>query len=159
MFVIRFTQLQLGSILATSFAFAMLPSAGYGYTPEEQQACSGDAFRLCSSDIPDVDRITACMIRNKSQLSPGCRVFFRAGPKPETAPGAAAPDQHQAGGGAKIRRQAAQDQEAPQTGRNLNTLRWPPCCVSLRRGLQNRTRFVHRTSNGCGHAADQNPKR
>jgi len=91
MFVIRFTQLQLGSILATSFAFAMLPSAGYGYTPEEQQACSGDAFRLCSSDIPDVDRITACMIRNKSQLSPGCRVFFRAGPKPETAPGAAAP--------------------------------------------------------------------
>jgi hypothetical protein len=89
MFVIRFTQFQLGSILATSVALAMLPSAGYGYTPEEQQACSGDAFRLCGSDIPDVDRITACMIRNKSQLSPGCRVFFRAGP--ETAPGAAAP--------------------------------------------------------------------
>ena len=89
MFVIRFAQLRLGAIIATAFAFSMLPSAGYGYSLEEQQACSGDAFRLCGSDIPDVDRITACMIRNKSQLSPGCRVFFRAGPEPE--PGAAAP--------------------------------------------------------------------
>ena len=89
MLVIRFTHFRLRAILATSFALTMLPGAGYGYSPEEQQACSGDAFRLCGSDIPDVDRITACMIRNKSQLSPGCRVFFRAGPEPE--PGAAAP--------------------------------------------------------------------
>jgi hypothetical protein len=87
MFASRFTHFPLGAIAATSLVFAVLPSAGYGYTPEQQQACSGDAFRLCSSDIPDVDRITACMIRNKSQLSPGCRVFFRAGPEP----GAAAP--------------------------------------------------------------------
>jgi hypothetical protein len=29
------------------------------------------------------------MIRNKAQLSPGCRVFFRPGPEPE--PGAAVP--------------------------------------------------------------------
>jgi hypothetical protein len=55
---------------------AMLPATGRAYTPEEQQACSGDALRLCSADVPDVDRITACMIRNKDQLSPGCRVFF-----------------------------------------------------------------------------------
>jgi hypothetical protein len=89
MFFIRLAQLRLGAIIATAFAFSMLPSVGYGYTPEQQQACSGDAFRLCSSDIPDVDRITACMIRNKSRLSPDCRVFFRAGPEPE--PGAAAP--------------------------------------------------------------------
>jgi len=65
--------------------------ASYGYTDDQQQACTGDAFRLCSSDIPDVDRITACMIRNKSQLSPGCRVFFRAGPEPEAAPVAGTP--------------------------------------------------------------------
>jgi hypothetical protein len=89
MLAIRFMHFPFGAIVAAAFAFALLPSAGYGYTPEEQQACSGDAFRLCGSDIPDVDRITACMIRNKSQLSPSCRVFFRAGPEPE--PGAAAP--------------------------------------------------------------------
>jgi hypothetical protein len=87
MFVFRFTHFQLGAVLATSFIFAMSPRAGYGYTADEQQACTGDAFRLCSSDIPDVDRVTACMIRNKSQLSPACRVFFRYGPESEAAAG------------------------------------------------------------------------
>jgi hypothetical protein len=91
MFVFRFTHFQLGAVLATSFVFAILPRAGYGYTADEQQACTGDAFRLCSSDIPDVDRITACMIRNRSQLSPECRVFFRYGPESEAASVAATP--------------------------------------------------------------------
>ena len=91
MFVFRFTHFQLGAVLATSFVFAMLPRAGYGYTADEQQACTGDAFRLCSSDIPDVDRITACMIRNRSQLSPACRVFFRYGPESEAASVTATP--------------------------------------------------------------------
>jgi hypothetical protein len=91
MFVFRFTHFKLGAVLATSFIVAMLPRAGYGYTADEQQACTGDAFRLCSSDIPDVDRITACMIRNKSQLSPACRVYFRYGPESEAAPVAGTP--------------------------------------------------------------------
>src|SRR6266581_5724841 len=91
MSVIRFTHFQLVSILAASFALSILPRASYGYSDEQQQACTGDAFRLCSSDIPDVDRITACMIRNKAQLSPGCPVFFRAGPEPEAVPVAATP--------------------------------------------------------------------
>lgn len=60
------------------------PGLAGAHTPEQEQACSGDAFRLCSSDIPDVDRITACMIRNKAQLSPACRVFFRDGPETST---------------------------------------------------------------------------
>jgi hypothetical protein len=57
------------------------------YTPEQQQACSGDAFRLCSAAIPDVDRVTVCMIQNQTQLSPGCRAFF--GPAETAAPVAA----------------------------------------------------------------------
>jgi hypothetical protein len=48
---------------------------------EEQQACQGDAFRLCGPEIPDVDRVAACMIKRKSQLSPGCAVYFRCGPE------------------------------------------------------------------------------
>ena len=75
--------LMSGAVLALSFL--MWPAAGWAYTADEQQACSGDAFRLCSAEIPDVDRVTVCMVRNKSQLSPGCRVFFRGGP--EAAPG------------------------------------------------------------------------
>jgi hypothetical protein len=74
-------------MLATALAVSMLPTAGRAYTPEQQQACSGDAFRLCSAEIPDVDRVTVCMIRNKAQLSPECRVFFR--PEPAATPIAA----------------------------------------------------------------------
>jgi hypothetical protein len=79
--------LMLAAALSCSLALLLWPTAGRAYTAEEQQACSGDAFRLCSAEIPDVDRVTVCMIRNKSRLSPGCRVFFR--PDPEVAPAAA----------------------------------------------------------------------
>lgn len=70
---------QFGLMLVTAVSCSVLWSeAGNAYTFEEEQACSGDAFRLCSSEIPDVDRITACMVQKRDQLSPGCRVFFRA---------------------------------------------------------------------------------
>lgn len=73
-----------GRLLAVAFLATVWSTAGSAYTPDQQQACTNDAFRLCSADIPDVDRITACMIRNKSQLSPECRAHF--GPDPsETA--------------------------------------------------------------------------
>jgi hypothetical protein len=86
---LRFGNFCLGLMLATVLSAAALPAAGQGYTPEEQQACSDDAFRLCSAEIPDVDRVTLCMVRNKSQLSPGCRVFFRPGPEDAVTPVAA----------------------------------------------------------------------
>jgi hypothetical protein len=83
MFTVRLRTFHLGLMLATAIPVSMLATAGQAYTPEEQQACSNDAFRLCSAEIPDVDRVTVCMVRNKAQLSPGCRVFFR--PEPESA--------------------------------------------------------------------------
>jgi hypothetical protein len=88
MSAVRSSKVQLGWMVATLFAVSMWPAASRAYTPEQQQACSDDAFRLCSAEIPDVDRVTVCMVRNKAQLSPGCRVFFR--PDPEVAPVAAA---------------------------------------------------------------------
>jgi hypothetical protein len=39
--------------------------------------CASDAMRLCSSEIPDVDRITACMVRQRASLSDGCKAVFR----------------------------------------------------------------------------------
>src|SRR6266852_9902028 len=77
MFAVRSRNFQLSLMLATALSVSMWPAASRAYTDEQQQACSADAFRLCGPDIPDVDRITACMIRNKSQLTPGCRAFFR----------------------------------------------------------------------------------
>jgi len=54
---------------------------------EQQRACQNDAFTFCSSEIPDVKRITACMVRNLKRLSPECRVQFRPpAPAPEPEP-------------------------------------------------------------------------
>jgi hypothetical protein len=87
MSAIRSGTFQLGLLFATALALLMQPTTSRAYTQEEEAACSGDAFRLCGADIPDVDRVTACMVRNKSQLSPGCRVYFRPGPEDaESAP-------------------------------------------------------------------------
>lgn len=63
------------------------PGAAFAYTPEEQQACTPDAMRLCGEFVPNVDAITACMIQKKAQLSPQCRAFFRPGPEPIAAAG------------------------------------------------------------------------
>jgi hypothetical protein len=91
MFAVRSRDFQLGLMFVTALMLAVAaPTASQAYTPEEQQACSGDAFRLCSSDIPDVDRVTVCMVRHKAELSPGCRVFFRPSePERLAAPAAA----------------------------------------------------------------------
>jgi hypothetical protein len=72
-------------LLATALAVSIAPAAGQTYTPEQEQACTGDAFRLCSSEIPDVARVTACMVAKKSQLSPPCRAQFRPDPEPREA--------------------------------------------------------------------------
>ncbi len=73
-----------GMMLATALSVSMWSSSSQAYTPEQEQACTSDAFRLCSSEIPNVDRVTACMVAKKSQLSPGCRAQFR-GPEPSQA--------------------------------------------------------------------------
>jgi len=58
-----------------SFAF----SQEYRGTWEQQQACTPDVWRLCGAQIPDVDRIVACLRRNTPQLSDRCRAVFEQG--------------------------------------------------------------------------------
>lgn len=53
-------------IAGTSLGFA------HSGTAEEQAACTPDVFRLCFFDIPNEDRIVACLNRNLSKLSPAC---------------------------------------------------------------------------------------
>src|ERR1700744_230103 len=86
--VVRSRGFAFGLMCATALSCALLPTAASAYTPEEQQACQPDAFRLCGSEIPDVDRVTAGMIAKKAQLSPQCRAFFRSGPEPVSEAGA-----------------------------------------------------------------------
>ena len=69
-------------------AFVPLGSLNAAGTAEQQQACFGDALMLCGSEIPDVQRITACMVRNIDKLSPRCRAQFGqpvVGPEPVRA--------------------------------------------------------------------------
>jgi hypothetical protein len=60
-----------------AFAAGLAPAAAQG-TPEQRQACQPDAMRLCSEFVPDVDRITACMVKNRIRLSAPCRAVFTA---------------------------------------------------------------------------------
>jgi hypothetical protein len=51
-------------------------------TPEQRAACALDAFRLCSSSIPDATKVEGCLRQNRSGLSHACRSTFEqdAGP-------------------------------------------------------------------------------
>ena len=71
-------------LTATIFALAALSTAANAYTPEQEQMCTGDAMRLCSSEIPDVERVTACMVQKRAQLSDGCKAVFRYVPPAAT---------------------------------------------------------------------------
>lgn len=84
--------LAIGGIVAPGAAFA----EEYRGTMEQQMACTPDVWRLCSDQIPDVSRITACLRENTPQLSSGCRAVFQSNnqmqPQQQQAPrGRAAP--------------------------------------------------------------------
>ena len=49
-------------------------------TADEQAACTPDVFRLCFFEIPNEDRIVACLNRNLSELSPACHDVMAGSP-------------------------------------------------------------------------------
>jgi hypothetical protein len=66
-----------GLVLAFALSVSTLSAnASFAYTAEAQQMCAGDAFRLCSSEIPNISKITACMIKHRADLSAGCRAVM-----------------------------------------------------------------------------------
>jgi hypothetical protein len=66
-----------GLALAFAASFSALSSSpSLAFSAEAQQMCTGDAFRLCSSEIPNIPAITACMYKHRAQLSTGCRVVM-----------------------------------------------------------------------------------
>ena len=60
---------------AIALAAAAL-SPGPAFASEAQQMCTGDALRLCGHEVPNVQRITACMVKQRANLSPGCRAVM-----------------------------------------------------------------------------------
>jgi hypothetical protein len=71
------TKLRTALVGAAVFATLIASPAAFAQgTPEQRAACTGDAFRLCSSEIPNVSRITSCMRANFTKLSPSCKAIF-----------------------------------------------------------------------------------
>jgi hypothetical protein len=52
------------------------PTSSFAFSAEAQQMCTGDAFRLCASEIPNIPAITACMVKQRANLSAGCRAVM-----------------------------------------------------------------------------------
>ena len=68
---------QAGLVLAFALTVSAVSStSSFAYSSEAQAQCTGDAFKFCSSEIPNIPAITACMFKHKAQLSPGCRAVM-----------------------------------------------------------------------------------
>jgi hypothetical protein len=69
---------------ATLFVFVLLtvpePAAAQ-FSAAQRAACGGDAQRLCSSSMADPQRLSACMNRNASKVSAGCKAAMGGGKK------------------------------------------------------------------------------
>jgi hypothetical protein len=63
-------------LLAVVTITSLSASQSFAYTAEQQQMCTGDAFKFCSSEIPNISAITACMYKHRSELSAGCRAVM-----------------------------------------------------------------------------------
>ena len=65
---------QAGLVLAFAVSLSTLSStSSFAFSEEARQNCTGDAMRLCSSEIPNVSKVTACMMRQRANLSGACR--------------------------------------------------------------------------------------
>jgi hypothetical protein len=67
---------QAGLVLAFAVSFSALSTQSFAFSAEAQQMCTGDAMRLCSSEIPNISKITACMMKQRANLSAGCRTVM-----------------------------------------------------------------------------------
>jgi hypothetical protein len=67
----------LAASLACGIAMQQAASAQeYRGTLQQQLACTADVLSLCGDQIPDTNRIVACLRQNTPQLSEGCRAVF-----------------------------------------------------------------------------------
>jgi hypothetical protein len=82
MAIMAIDRIVLSLMVAIGGATVLVQGAAYAQdnqgTMEQQIACTPDVWRLCSSQIPDVNRIVGCLRQNTSQLSAPCRAVFES---------------------------------------------------------------------------------
>jgi hypothetical protein len=74
-FTTSFRKAGLALVFAASIS-AVSTTSSFAFSAEAQSMCTGDAFRLCSSEIPNIPAITSCMIKQRASLSSGCRTVL-----------------------------------------------------------------------------------
>jgi len=86
----RSNRIILGLVMVLASAQGAL-AEDYRGTWEQQMACTPDVWRLCTGEIPDVNRIVACLQRNTTSLSSSCRAVFESNNSVPAAPRGNAP--------------------------------------------------------------------
>jgi hypothetical protein len=66
-------------VLSTVLALTTWSTSSFAIGNAEQRAaCTPDVFRLCSSEIPNVDRIVACLKQQRPNLSRPCQAVMNS---------------------------------------------------------------------------------
>ncbi|CCB66970.1 conserved exported protein of unknown function [Hyphomicrobium sp. MC1] len=72
--IFRLGAMLLAGLAAPVFVVASTHGASaHSGTAEEQSACTPDVLSLCFWQIPNEDKIVACLNKNINRLSPECR--------------------------------------------------------------------------------------
>lgn len=74
----RIIRLVCGLALPVSLLLGGI-SAASAQSDDAVQACTPDAMRLCGEFIPDREKVRACMLHKRSQLSEACRTAMSGG--------------------------------------------------------------------------------
>lgn len=81
---VRFAALVMLGLLANATPGYLRPAAA----ETVRDACTHDAFRLCSNTIPNVGRTKACLARHRESLSRQCQAAFSGRSTHENVAGA-----------------------------------------------------------------------
>jgi hypothetical protein len=81
----RCASLLVMAVLSSSCVTSVVAQENRG-TPEQQAACAPDAFRLCSSYIPDPTDVLSCLRQRRPELSDACRSVFDQAAKAANPP-------------------------------------------------------------------------
>ena len=66
------------TVLAFAVVAATTTFGGAAESPDAKQACTNDANTYCPDDVPDREKVYACLIKNVNQLSPACKKIISA---------------------------------------------------------------------------------
>jgi len=69
------------AIAVAAWLATAIPGFAHSGTEDEQAACTPDVLSLCLFEIPNEERIVACLNRKRDRLSPACRAVIDPPPK------------------------------------------------------------------------------